>query len=254
LNAIAESVGCVAASSENLRLAVERRTSGQKPIFVAPDPGSWGTFRTSAYSPELKWEILGGRSFGETIWNFLLKSTRAPYYYGLKQLPTVSRGPSEDPAEFARRTQLRMDEAREHLAQQLNDGRSGRGYWRDYRGSWLLTITSSLTFFVPALFGYGSVVQRVAMTIQGIIGIAFHSTGNEPAMRADVALRNVMAPTFSLWEIYANANWIPAILGLFSAAHYVSGVFTEREHALFLQLPVSIGRLSIRSMPRIAEV
>lgn len=141
LNAIAESVGCVAASSENLRLAVERRkTSGQKPIFVAPDPGSWGTFRKSAfratsdvtpvvvaYSPELNWEILGGRSFGEAIWNFLLKSTRTPYYYGLKQLPTVSRGPSEDPAEFARRTQLRMDEAREHLAKKLNDGLSGGG-------------------------------------------------------------------------------------------------------------------------------
>lgn len=117
----------------------------------------------------------------------------------------------------------------------------GGGYWRDYRGSWLLTITSYLTFFVPALFGYGSVVERVGMMIQGIVSVAFHSTGNETAMRADVALRNLMAPAFCLWEIYANANWIPAILGLFSAAHYVSGVFTEREHALFLHLPVSIG-------------
>lgn len=245
LSSLARSFKCVPANFEVLKAEC---IAG--PIFVAPDP--WFTrrpFRTGAFRASknvlpvvIHYEpkVVTSDVLEHTIIRFVSSFGR-PTFYTSRIMESIGRD-DETVDEYASRVQSAMDDEREKAATDLEVYRKRDRFWTsDYTGSLTLVASSAACFFIPAILGVGGSWSRTAMVAQGVASVWYHSTGNSNAYLWDTWLRNILGPSFVLFDIFVHANWYPLLFGLFAVLHFVSGVFTAAEHALLVHLPVMIG-------------
>ena len=246
LNALARSFKCVPASYNSLKEEISF-----DPIFVAPDPKfsrkpfKTGAFRASNvvtpivihYEPTLTHTD----TLSYTVALYLSKFG-CPTFYTSRVMSPIERDKDETVEDYASRVQIAMDFEREIVRAGLVVSKKKDRYWTsEYSGSFVLTLSSFICFFIPAIFGFSGLWSRVGMVLQGIASILYHSTGNHCAFWWDTWLRNLLGPSFILLDICIHGNWWPLAFGIFAVLHYTSGVFTVFEHALLVHFPVMIG-------------
>ena len=263
LSVLARSFKCVGSSYDSLAQAIldtrslrslgldslDSLDSLESTIFVAPDPNfTKKPFKTGAFRVTdrvlpvvLHYEptFVDQEDVFELAATFV--SNRQPTFYAIRVMTPISKNEDETVDAYSRRVQAAMDSERELARKDLETLREKDHYWTShYGGSLMLTVTSTLCFFLPALFGFAGPWARLAMVVQGAASIWYHSTGRRDALWWDKWIRNILGPIFVLIDA-ARGNLLPLYCAAFAGLQFASGVFNEIEHALLVHLPVMIG-------------